>query len=342
MIEHRMINPLVWLGLIPKPRPAPERGRDLFAFPDPRPPLLIDGLLHQGCKMVLAGTSKSSKTWTLLEMALSVSTGQDWWGHKTAQSPVLYINFELPRWQMQDRLTALVAARPELAGWEDTTTLWNLRGHAADLTSLRPELEKSIADEEFGLIIVDPAYKLLGDRDENSNSDITSLMNEFERFSERTGAAVVIAHHFAKGDASGKYAMDRMSGAGAWARDPDAILVMTPHEEENCYTVSSVLRCLPPKADFVVEWAYPLMRVTDLDPSALKSGATKQKKWTDREFIEKCVQAAPKSLKFITDLAETHGGTRRTAQRYLKRLAQTGIIGSGGGLYWRKETPENL
>jgi hypothetical protein len=337
-----MTDPAVWLGLIPKPMPAPQRWGAFAECPQPAPPLLVHGVLHQGSKMVLAGTSKSSKTWTLLDMALSVSSGQDWWGHKTTESPVLYINFELQEWNLFDRVNALVFARPELHGFERNFTVWNLRGHAADISTLRPELEKAMGDEPFGLIIVDPAYKLLGDRDENSNSDITSLMNEFERFSERTGAAVVIAHHFAKGDASGKYAMDRMSGAGAWARDPDAILVMTPHEEENCYTVSSVLRCLPPKADFVVEWAYPLMRVTDLDPSALKSGATKQKKWTDREFIEKCVQAAPKSLKFITDLAETHGGTRRTAQRYLKRLAQTGIIGSGGGLYWRKETPENL
>jgi hypothetical protein len=338
MIAHRMISVEVALGLVPKPLPAPETVRDLFAYPDPTPPLLIDGVLHQGCKMVLAGTSKSSKTWTLLDMALSVSTGQDWWGHKTTQAPVLYINFELPRWQMQERITALLGARPELAGWEDTTTLWNLRGHAADLTALRPELEKSIADEEFGLIIVDPAYKLLGDRDENSNSDITSLMNEFERLSERTGAAVVIAHHFAKGDASGKNAMDRMSGAGAWARDSDSILIITPHEEENCFTVSSILRCLPSKADFVVRWECPLMKRIALDPSSLRSPSTPRKLWTDLEFIETCVPETPSRLKTIRDLAGKNGGHPRSADRYLKRLVGAGVIGYSAGLYWRKTT----
>jgi hypothetical protein len=130
--------------------------------------------------------------------------------------------------------------------------------------------------------------------------------------------------------------MDRMSGAGAWARDPDAIMIMTPHEEEDCYTVSSILRCLPPKQDFVVQWDYPLMSVTDLDPSELRSGATKQKKWTDREFIEKCVPEAPSRLKIIRDLAEKNGGKQRTVERYLKRLVDAGVIGSGGGLYWRK------
>ena len=35
-----------------------------------------------------------------------------------------------------------------------------------------------------------------------------------------------------------------MSGAGAWARDPDSIVVLTPHEEENCFTVTSILRTM--------------------------------------------------------------------------------------------------
>jgi hypothetical protein len=46
--------------------------------------------------------------------------------------------------------------------------------------------------------------------------------------------------------------MDRMSGAGAWARNPDGIMVMTPHEEDDCYTVSSILRNLPRAEDFVL------------------------------------------------------------------------------------------
>jgi RecA-family ATPase len=53
-------------------------------------------------------------------------------------------------------------------------------------------------------------------------------MNELEALARRTGAAIVVAHHFAKGDSTAKSAIDRMSGAGAWARDPDSLVVMTP------------------------------------------------------------------------------------------------------------------
>ena len=55
---------------------------------------------------------------------------------------------------------------------------------------------------------------MLGDRDENANGEIAGLMNELEASGQRTGAAVVIAHHFAKGDSTAKNAIDRMSGAG--------------------------------------------------------------------------------------------------------------------------------
>jgi hypothetical protein len=43
------------------------------------PPQIIEGILHQGCKMILGGTSKSNKSWCLLDLALSVASGQNWW-----------------------------------------------------------------------------------------------------------------------------------------------------------------------------------------------------------------------------------------------------------------------
>src|SRR3569832_2900730 len=135
----------------------------------------------------------------------------------------------------------------------------------------------------MGLIIIDPAYKVLGNRDENANGDIASLMNEFDALCASTGAAWVVAHHFAKGDSTAKNAMDRMSGAGAWARDPDSILVLTPHEEEDCFTVTPILRNLPRLDEFVVRWSYPVMRAaTDLNPDALRRPQSKSKVCTDR------------------------------------------------------------
>jgi len=333
------VDPAVDLGVLAAPLPEIEFLREFVASAPAAPPQVIEGLLHQGCKMILGGTSKSNKSWCLLDLALSVASGEKWWGHRCARMPVVYINFELPRWSIGQRINALAGARPECQGLGDTLALWNLGAQRADLSRLRPKLEEQLARHAFGLIILDPAYKLLGERDENANGEIASLMNEFEALAQSSGAAVVVAHHFAKGDSSAKTAIDRMSGAGAWARDPDSILILTPHEEPDCFTVSAILRNLPQRPEFVVEWDYPLMRLApELNPGALRRPQSKNKVCADREFVEAVIRTEGKPFtRIVNEAGAALKMSPRTTATYLKRLVAGGAIQSGGGLYWVAE-----
>lgn len=101
------------LGVVPPLLPEIQFLRDFVANVPTPPPQLIDGILHQGCKMVLGGTSKSNKSWCLLDLAMSVASGQPWWGRACAKVPVVYVNFELHPWAIGQRLNALAGARPE-------------------------------------------------------------------------------------------------------------------------------------------------------------------------------------------------------------------------------------
>jgi hypothetical protein len=331
------IDPAVDLGAVPPPLPEIVTLREFVASPPVAPPQIIEGILHQGCKMILGGTSKSNKSWGLLDLALSVASGQPWWGRKCVKLPVVYINFELHNWAIAQRMVALCTARPDCKGMGDTLHLWNLRGHNADLTLLRPKLEEQLARHQFGLIILDPAYKVLGNRDENANGEIASLMNELEAMAQKTGAAVVVAHHFAKGDSTAKNAMDRMSGAGAWARDPDSIVVLTPHEEPDCFTVTSILRNLPQLPEFVLAWDYPLMRLAnDLNPDALRRPQAKNKVCSDKEFMDAVITNEGKSYgRIVNDGRSLLNMSTSTAERALKRLKTAGVVNYSGGLYWR-------
>ena len=330
------IDIAVDLGVVPPPLPEIMSLRQLVEAAPMPPPQIIEGVLHQGCKMVLGGTSKSNKSWCLLDLAISVASGEKWWGRCCAKVPVVYINFELHVWAIAQRLTALAMARPECKAMGDTLHVWNLRGHNADLTLLRPKLEEQLAKHEFGLIILDPAYKVLGDRDENANGEIAGLMNELEALAQRTGAALVVAHHFAKGDSTAKSAIDRMSGAGAWARDPDSILVLTPHEEEGCFTVSTILRNLPQLEEFVVRWDYPRMLLAnELNPDALRRPQAKNKVCSDREFVEAVVGAESRNYKgVVTRAREVLEMSEASVNRYLSRLKEAELICHSGGLYW--------
>lgn len=237
--------------------------------PQASPPEIIKGLLHQGGKCVLGGSSKSRKSWALLDMALSVSTGSKWLNFETTKTPVLFVNFELPTFAIHHRLKAIAEARGVTV--TDNLNLWNLRGHSAPYHVIIPLMIERIRERGFGLIILDPSYKLLGESDENSARDIALLLNELERLAVETGAAIVFTAHFAKGNASGKDAQDRMSGSGVFARDPDSIVTFTALQTDDHYAVESILRTLPPQPPFAIRWEYPAFQVAeDMDPGDLK------------------------------------------------------------------------
>jgi AAA domain len=98
---------------------------------------------------------------------------------------------------------------------------------------LLPKFRSRIRDQVHALVIIDPTYKLLGTADENSATDISALLNMVESLAVSTGAAVAMAGHFAKGNASAKESIDRISGSGVFARDPDSLIIFTKHEQEN-------------------------------------------------------------------------------------------------------------
>src|SRR5262249_33138406 len=140
----------------------------------------------------------------------------------------------------------------------------------ADFDSLRPKIIDRVG-QQYSLIVLDPTYKLLGERDENRAGDIATLLNGFERLAVETSAAVAFGTHFSKGNQALKESMDRIGGSGVFARDPDTILTMTRHEQDGAFSVEPILRTHAPVKPCVIEWDFPLMkRNDDLDPANLR------------------------------------------------------------------------
>lgn len=257
---------------------------DFVAKELPAPEELVKGILHRGSKLVLGGGSKSFKTWTLLDLALSVSHGCDWLGFPTTRRRVLYLNFEIQPWCWQQRIQAVAQARGIALG-SGALSIWNLRGHAQEYTALLPQVREA-ARTDYALIILDPAYKLYGGTDENKAGDIARLLNEIEALCVETGAATAFGAHFSKGNQASKESIDRISGSGVFARDPDSLLIFTKHEIQDAFTVESTLRNFKPVEAFVVRWRYPLM-VPDgnLDPAKLKQAGGRPKKHDQADLL---------------------------------------------------------
>lgn len=257
----------------PAPKPSKELPELLYGSvlqstePD-LPPYLVEGLLHEGGKMVLGGGSKSFKTWCLIDLAISVSLGIRWWNRPTNRGVVVYLNLEVQSGFFHKRLKDIAKARG--VEIDDNLLSWNLRGHCVDHSELLPKLAEKLKGMAVKMIILDPTYKVMT-KSENAQEEVAALMNSIERLAIATGATVVFGSHFAKGNAAGKEAMDRISGSGVFARDPDTIMTLTRHEDDDVFVVDSVLRNSPPIPSFAVRWLFPLMAYEpDADVTKLK------------------------------------------------------------------------
>ena len=104
--------------------------------------------------------------------------------------------------------------------------IWNLRGRSIPLDKLAPKLIHRAREKNYIAVILDPIYKVITG-DENSADQMAAFCNQFDKICTELGTAVIYCHHHSKGSQAGKRTMDRASGSGVFARDPDALLDMS-------------------------------------------------------------------------------------------------------------------
>ena len=190
----------------------------------PLKPELIHGILRQGHKMLLAGSSKAGKSFALMELAIAISTGGEWLGWKCSQGKVLYCNFELDDASARNRFNEICRYRGmDPAEACANITDWNLRGYNLKAKDFSIRLFSRARQLGFTAVIIDPIYKL-GLGDENSAGDVGNFLGVLDTICTTLGCAVIYCHHHSKGAQSGKAVADRASGSGVFSRDADAIL----------------------------------------------------------------------------------------------------------------------
>lgn len=212
-----------WIESVNDDLPDPESMADVW---DNLPSLaqpLIDGVLRQGHKMLIAGPSKAGKSYALIELCCAIAEGKKWLEWNCTQGRVMYVNLELDRasclHRFKDVYTALGIAPDNLSNID----IWNLRGRSVPMDKLAPKLIRRASKKNYIAIIIDPIYKVITG-DENSADQMAHFCNQFDKVCTELGCAVIYCHHHSKGAQGGKRSMDRASGSGVFARDPDALI----------------------------------------------------------------------------------------------------------------------
>lgn len=204
---------------LPEPESMADTWNNLPALSEP----LIDGILRQGHKMLLAGPSKAGKSYMLIELCCAIAEGKKWLGFKCTQGKVLYVNLELDRASCLHRFKDVYDALGYSAKNLKNIDTWNLRGKTIPMDKLAPKLIRRAAKKNYIAVIIDPIYKVITG-DENSADQMAHFCNQFDKVCTELGCAVIYCHHHSKGAQGGKRSMDRASGSGVFARDPDALL----------------------------------------------------------------------------------------------------------------------
>jgi hypothetical protein len=233
------------------------------------------------------------------------------------------VNFELPAFAILKRVGEICDAM----GIEvpEQLVLWNLRGHATNAETILPMISREASQGSFRFMVLDPLYKLLGEREENTTHHMTAVMNAIERLTVETGAAAAFGSHFAKGNASQKESMDRISGSGVFARDPDSIITMTAHEQQHAFTVEMTLRNFAPQEPFVVRREHPLMVIDgQLDPAKLKQVAGRKPKHQPDDLLK--VLSGDMTDKAWKAAAAERGIPRATYYELKERLVGSGKV----------------
>lgn len=240
--------------------------------PPKLPEELIEGILRRGHKMLISGSSKAGKSFLLMELCICIAEGKKWLGFPCRKGRVLYVNLEIDPASAINRFLKIYEAMGIPIKKAQNIIIWNLRGHAVPLDQLVPKLIRRVRDMKLDAIVIDPIYKVITG-DENSASDMGAFCNQFDKICNETGCSTIYCHHHSKGSQGSKKAMDRASGSGVFARDPDAQLDMIELElsediknnvrDDNAtaWRLESSLREFPNIVPVNFWFAYPIHKI---------------------------------------------------------------------------------
>jgi hypothetical protein len=192
--------------------------------PEPKRPIIGEGLLDEGDGAVIVGQSGIGKSWLALDLSMAVSMGYDWLGRfEVQQGPVVYIDEEGSEWDMFKRQRQIATSRGV-----DFASITNLKYSVAEEIKLDDDrgitqIRRIIGDMDPVLIVFDALVRMHSG-DENSNRDMARFFSIVKKLKKHHRAAFLFLHHIRKpGKDDPEDELDLMRGAGDIRAWPDTI-----------------------------------------------------------------------------------------------------------------------
>lgn len=203
----------------------------------------VENVIPKGTLCYMIGTEKSFKSTTMLDLALSISSGSDWLGEHTEQAKVLYI---------QPENTAIVEhMRLNHSQRESTDNLHMLmyQFQIDDTDQLRG-LYRYIREHDIKVVILDNLKDLLSSQDALNDmttaNDIIKKINKMKM--DFQDVTFIITHHTSKARLEQSYTDKDFTvlpsmglGSSAWSASYEVCLTLSPKKgKQGNYSVLTV------------------------------------------------------------------------------------------------------
>ena len=196
----------------------PVDAETLLATPLPPVRWLVPDLLPTGLSL-LAGASKTGKSWLCLWLCLQLAQGGEIWGRQVQPQTVLYLSLENTPKRIQNRLSQLTEAPVP------SRLYFQTRCEAIG-EGLEFELELFLAKHpETGLIVIDTLQKV---RIDTQNSGVYAGdyqdMSALKSIADSYSMGILVVHHLRKQGANDPFL--QISGSNGLMGAADAILLL--------------------------------------------------------------------------------------------------------------------
>lgn len=305
------------------------------------PGWMIEGVWQKTSHGMIAGEPKTYKSVISSDMAVSVASGTPFLGRFPVlhQGPVMIIQEENSPWSMQDRIMKIANSRGLLNGkvqvdwprvkvqYPPSLPIYFLNNQGFDLTveEDRQFLEESLEEIRPVLVIFDPLYLMLGDKDENSSKDIRPVLNWLLNIRYKYKTSVVVLHHWNKSGKSERGGQ-RMLGSVLWhGWVESAMYTSVVDEVKHEITIEREFRSFtkPEKIDVTFNLGEPgdyfyRADIRDIIPN-------------DEDAVYDLIKAS--GVVSEDEIKETLSISKKQVKQRLKNLLDAGKISQEGNLY---------
>jgi hypothetical protein len=214
---------------------------------------VVENILPPDSTAILSGPSGSGKTWLILDLALSIATGEKWLGQfEVQQGNCLLVDEENNTYLLQNRMRQLLKYRG-LSSMTDKLGVFFLVGESINLTPIGREHKPTVTFEKLlattqalkpVLVIMDSLTRVHRSN-ESDSSQMSVILAITKRLVTETGSDVLFTHHFTKHGKPGSG--ERIRGSGDLRAWPDTTVLVEEQKGHIVITMDKTRHCKPLK-----------------------------------------------------------------------------------------------